>query len=224
MVLLEFREPMFHYDMMGYLDVLVARYKFLRVIYIGKSPHGKSIPAVRIGTGEKNIIYTAGINGNEILTSAAAMRFINELCEFIRTEQHAYNVGTEYIFRTRSIYVIPMVNPDSIEMSRFGRIDKNDPDTEHIMAFTDTLSKVKLLTALRLCGNYISYADINGEAIRSLAKLYARMTGSIITGFPCVYKCKCGNIPIFDISCDDTELFKLYTRLREFLFTAPILC
>ena len=224
MVLLDCREPMFHYDMMGYLDILSIRYRFLRVIYIGKSSQGKSIPAVKIGTGDKNIIYTAGINGNETLTSIAAVRFINELCEFIRTGRRVYNISAEYIFRTRSIYVVPMVNPDGIELSRFDRIDKSDPDTGNIEVFANTLSNVKLLAALRLQlkGNYVACADINGEGMRSLAKLYARMTGNVVADFPCVFRRNYRYA--FDISCDDTELFAFYMRLREFLFTAPVLC
>jgi Zinc carboxypeptidase. len=214
MVLLEYREPMFHYDMMEYLDILNTRYNFMRIIYIGKSPHGKSIPAIKIGMGDKNIIYTAGLSGNEMLTSIAAMRFINEYCEFIRTEQRIYNIEAEYIFRTRSVYVIPMVNPDSIEISRFLREHKTSGDLGQITPFIDTLKNIKLLASLRLIGDYVNCADIN---MRSLIKLFARMTGNDVTESP--------NVDIgFEISCDEAELFKLYMRLREFLFTAPVLC
>ena len=221
-VLLEYKEPMCHNDMMEYLEVLSTRYRFLRIIYIGKSMHGKSIPIVKIGTGEKNIIYTAGVNGNEMLTGIMMMRFINEFCEYIRTEQRVYNVSLDYIFRTRSIYIAPMINPDGVEMRRFDREDKSKADIKPIAAFAETLSNIKLMAAFRLNGNYIACPDINAEGMQSLTKLYARMTGCEITDNPCVINSK--NFPVFDISCGSGELFTTYMRVREFLFTAPILC
>lgn len=230
-ILLEYREPMLHGDMMEYLDIFSTRYRFLRIIYIGRSPYGKSIPVIKIGTGEKNIIYTAGVNGSEMLTSIMMMRFINEFCELMKTEQRVYNVGIDYIFNTRSLYIIPMVNPDSIEKCKFEGNDQSKPDIKPVVGFVDSLSNVKLMTTYRTCGDYITCPDINAFRMQSLIKLYARMTGCNISDLPCVYNCNCNSnilnlkkFPIFDISCDNNEFYKSYMRLREFLFTAPILC
>lgn len=222
-ILLDIKEPMLHADMMEYLDALSTKYRFLRIIYIGKSPHGKSIPMIKIGTGEKNIIYTAGITGSEMVTSIMLMRFINEFSEFVRTEQRVYNVGAEYLFKTRSIYIAPMINPDSIDMYKSDNNHK--PDLRPIIGFVNTLNNIKLMNTFRLCGDYIACPDVNIFRMGSLIKLFARMTGCKITDTPCVFEIlNSKNFPIFDISCNNDELFKSYMRVRELLFTAPVLC
>lgn len=224
--LLEYKEPVLHGDMMEYLDILSTRYRFLRVIYIGKSMQGKSVPVIKIGNGDKSIVYTAGITGSEMMTSIVMLRFINEFCELLRTEQRVYNIGIDYIYKTRSLYIIPMVNPDSVELCRTGIIDNSPPDIRPVTGFVSSLSGVKLMNTFRMCGNYITCPDINIFRMQSLIKLYARMTGCIISpDLPCVYNMLASkNFPIFEISFDNGELFKTYMSIRELLFTGPILC
>ena len=118
-----------------------------------------------------------------------------------------------------------MINPDSIENYGYDKKDLVHPDTKPIIEFGDTLSNIKLLMTLRANGDYITCPDINEFRMKSTIKLFARMTGCKITDFPCVYDVMSSKkTPVFDVSCDNVKFFESYMRMRELLFTAPVLC
>jgi g-D-glutamyl-meso-diaminopimelate peptidase len=102
------------------LGRLSELFPFLHVESIGQSVMGREIPAIRIGTGPKEIHYNAAMHANEWITAPLLMRFLKEIA-------YAYRFNTSYkgkdirrIFSETSLWLVPMINPDGIELVQKG--------------------------------------------------------------------------------------------------------
>ena len=115
--MLDIITPTDHEIMMKYLNIMCDRYKFMSLTYIGESILGKGIPMVGLGEGKKQIVYVGAHSGKDWLGSAALIRFINEYCEIKKSGGRIYNYSIDYLFATRRICVIPMLNPDGVDIN-----------------------------------------------------------------------------------------------------------
>jgi g-D-glutamyl-meso-diaminopimelate peptidase len=104
------------------LERLCVQFPFLEVESVGQSVEGREIPVVRLGTGPIEIHYNAAMHANEWITAPILMRFLEEAA-------CAYMLGCCYrgkdmqeILSEMSLWVIPMVNPDGVELVH------SDPD------------------------------------------------------------------------------------------------
>ena len=84
---------------------------------IGKSLMGRDIMALKAGVGDKKIVLLGGYHGLEYITSAFLMRFITDYAEGIVTESTYFGYETENLFKSVTLYVIPMVNPDGVDIA-----------------------------------------------------------------------------------------------------------
>lgn len=106
------------YDvMMEKLEVLLNKYRFISVGYIGKSIYNKNIPVIRLGEGSKKVIYIGAHHGSEWITSGLLLRFINEYCEAYERGGAVNKTRIEDLYKNYEISVIPMLNPDGVEIS-----------------------------------------------------------------------------------------------------------
>jgi len=127
------REDYGYDEMMADLEALQQRYPFLEVQFIGTSVLGRPIPAVRLGTGTKEIHYNGSIHANEWITSVILMKFIEV---YARAFQEGRNIGTFHIptlFAQNSLWIVPMVNPDGVELVQEG-ITPDNPYFEQVLS------------------------------------------------------------------------------------------
>ena len=91
-------------------------FPFISVGSIGKSVMGKDIPYLRIGTGKKEVFYSAAIHANEWITSPVIMKFIENLALSYVNDGYIYGYLARNLLNSVSIYIVPMVNPDGVDL------------------------------------------------------------------------------------------------------------
>jgi len=120
------RENYGYDEMMADLARLRQRYPFIEVGSIGQSVLGRDIPVVRLGTGPKEVHYNGAFHGEEWITAVLMMKFIEV---YARAQQRGERIGNFHVptlWRQTSLYVVPMVNPDGVEISQHG-VDRSNP-------------------------------------------------------------------------------------------------
>ena len=95
---------------------LKSTYSFLKVGSIGESVLGRKIPYIKIGNGKRKILYHAGIHANEWITSTLLMKFVEDFSNAISLNKLIYGEPARYLFEAMSLYIVPMVNPDGIDL------------------------------------------------------------------------------------------------------------
>lgn len=98
------------------IEQLKQTYPFLKVEYIGNSVLGNSIPCIKIGTGNKEVFYNASFHANEWITTIVLMKFIEDYSYAYANDGKIYNYSARDLFNDTTLYVVPMVNPDGVNL------------------------------------------------------------------------------------------------------------
>ena len=108
------------------LHDLLRKYPFLNVQIVGDSVLNKPIYVVRLGRGNNKVFYSGSIHANEWITTPVLMKFIEDYCDAYVNNKNLYNYSVRNLFNSASIYIMPMVNPDGVDLVT-GNIDYNLP-------------------------------------------------------------------------------------------------
>jgi len=115
------------YDIMKKnIEGLKARYPFIEVGSAGKSELGKELYYVKLGKGPNKIFYNASHHAIEWITTVLLMKFIENFAKAYATGQYLEGYNTQDIWKKSSIYVMPMVNPDGVDLVLNG-LDRSNP-------------------------------------------------------------------------------------------------
>lgn len=98
------------------LITLMRKYPFLNVQITGNSVLDKNIYVIKLGKGSNNVFYSASIHANEWITSLILMKFIEDYCEAYTNNSNLYGYSIKELFNSASIYIMPMVNPDGVDL------------------------------------------------------------------------------------------------------------
>lgn len=98
------------------IEALAARYPFIEVASAGKSVLGKNLFYIKLGSGPNQVFYNAAHHALEWITSPLLMKFTeNFLKAYVEGKNiDGYNVTD--IWNNSTIYIMPMVNPDGVNL------------------------------------------------------------------------------------------------------------
>lgn len=99
-------------------------FPFISTGNIGNSVMEKEIPYIKLGIGNKEILYVASTHANEWITSTVLMKFIEDYLNAYVNNSKLYDISISELYNDYSIYVIPMLNPDGVDLV-VGELDKN---------------------------------------------------------------------------------------------------
>ncbi|HWP80450.1 MAG TPA: M14 family metallopeptidase [Candidatus Acidoferrum sp.] len=96
---------------------LAARYPFIQVGSAGRSVLGKELYTLRLGEGPNEVFYNAAHHALEWITAPVLMKFIED---FADAYSRGATLGAGYdpaeIWQRSSLYFLPMVNPDGVDL------------------------------------------------------------------------------------------------------------
>ena len=95
---------------------LKARYPFLETGIIGRSVMGKNLYYIRLGYGANEVSYNASHHANEWIGTPLVMKFVEEFSKAYSVGGRIRGYNITEIFNYSSIYIIPMVNPDGVNL------------------------------------------------------------------------------------------------------------
>jgi g-D-glutamyl-meso-diaminopimelate peptidase len=95
---------------------LKKRYPFLKFDSIGNSVDGRHIYRIRIGKGNNHVIYNGSHHANEWITTPLLMKWIEVFLEVYSRKGSIRGYDIEQIWNYATIDIVPMVNPDGVEL------------------------------------------------------------------------------------------------------------
>ena len=98
------------------LDSLKRLYPFIEIASIGRSILSKPLPIIKIGTGSKEVFYSASFHANEWICSPLVIKFLADYCYCYVNNLQIFGVNARNIYNYCTIYIIPMVNPDGVDL------------------------------------------------------------------------------------------------------------
>lgn len=84
---------------------------------IGESVMEQKIFCVKYGSGSKKLFASGAHHGLEYITSAFLMRFLNEYAACVEQGSDMLGFDAIRLFDDTSLYVVPMVNPDGVDIA-----------------------------------------------------------------------------------------------------------
>ena len=99
------------------LQFLNYEYDLFEIKSIGKSTLGEEIKYIRLGKGEKRLFINASHHANEWMTSLVLMMFVEKFLYLYNNKTNYKGRNIEELWNRTSIYIVPMVNPDGVNLS-----------------------------------------------------------------------------------------------------------
>ncbi len=131
------------------LSDLKGKFPFLDVGCLGKSFAGREISLVGIGEGKKSVLLVGAHHGMEWITTGLLLRYAEEYCRAVSEKRKISGVDADRIYETRRVFLVPMLNPDGVEL----QINGADPQNPLVETLSET------------CGGDFSHWQANGRGV-----------------------------------------------------------
>ena len=95
---------------------IVDTYPDCRTELIGTTAFGRSLRTLVIGNGPRKVFYSAAHHANEWITALVLLKFGEELAKAIAEDKEIWGVPARLVARTSTIYMVPMVDPDGVDL------------------------------------------------------------------------------------------------------------
>ena len=133
----QYKDVPYTYDVLEKeISQLKKKYSFLTVMVIGKSVEKRNLYLLKLGTGKRKIFICGGTHGCEWITVPVLMRWTLEICQLYSCRGQAYGRDITELFERATIYIVPMVNPDGIELQIKG-LDSNHKNYKDLLKWNN---------------------------------------------------------------------------------------
>ncbi len=112
--------------------------KLVDVYSIGLSAEGRDIPAFNVGCGSRNIILFGSMHGNEYISTAFVMYMLDRYLLGYAADSTISGVSCREILDEYTFVVVPMVNPDGVNIAQNGPDAAKNPDEISAMTLRET--------------------------------------------------------------------------------------
>lgn len=112
-----FTTPMDYTELEKSIAKLTTSFPFCECFSIGKSWEGRELYCLKLGNGPKKALYVGAHHSLEWCTSQILMQFAAEYCQKLQNGDFFKGYKVSKIFEGASIFIIPMLNPDGIELT-----------------------------------------------------------------------------------------------------------
>ena len=119
------------------IEGLQARYPFIETGVAGRSVLGKNLYYIRLGSGPVQVHYNGAHHSLEWITSPLLMKFIENFCRAYAAGSSIRGYNIQQIWNSSSIYIIPMVNPDGVNLVLEG-LKPDNPYYNELLQWNDT--------------------------------------------------------------------------------------
>jgi len=104
---------------------LKNRYPFMETGVAGKSILGRNLYYIRLGSGKNCVFYNGAHHSLEWITSLLLVKYAEEFLKSCTEGCGISGYSTRSIWKKSSIYIIPMVNPDGVDLVLNGLKEDN---------------------------------------------------------------------------------------------------
>ncbi len=111
-----------YYELMSDVEMLTEKYpSYLTRSSLGTTEFGREIPILVMGNknSEKRILIVASSHAREYANSAIIMKTVETYCKEMSTRSYS-GISYETLLSSVSIWIVPMHNPDGVEISLNG--------------------------------------------------------------------------------------------------------
>ena len=95
---------------------LLRRYPAFRSESLTTTAFGRPVLALTIGQGARKVLYSAAHHANEWITTPVLLKFLEELAQAAESGGKLFGVPAQNILKAATIYAVPMVNPDGVDL------------------------------------------------------------------------------------------------------------
>lgn len=145
------------------LSSLLRTYPFLNVQTVGNSVLGKPIYVIKLGRGSRKVFYSGAIHANEWITTPVLMKFVEDYCISYVRHSNLYGYSIRNLFNSTSIYIMPMVNPDGVDLLT-GNLAVSSPSYQKALHIANQFSSIPFPDGWK--------ANLNGESLTNFHLQY----------------------------------------------------
>lgn len=102
---------------------------------------GRPVQAVKLGQGERQVLYTAAHHANEWITATVLLKFIEALAQAAAQGGRLFGVEAQTILKAATIHLVPMVNPDGVDLVT-GAIPAGSPEYENAQTIAEDFPQI----------------------------------------------------------------------------------
>ena len=95
---------------------IVQAYPFCRSEIFATTVFQRPLQTLVIGNGPRKVFFSASHHANEWITSLILLKYAEELVQAIAENGTVFGVEARTIADTATIYMVPMVNPDGVDL------------------------------------------------------------------------------------------------------------